>query len=286
MARLIDVTTDAGTRNRREGEELMGAEAVKAIISDTVVALKRLCEIPDFDEDLKILCCKYIDGYTRATEKVRDNIIEAGKACAAQIKAAERAMDDTEINIEQLWQLTRRRAGLAKQLRFARVFFAAHMDARADIVSASGMNWSSYKTMKQMSEERQQARLTKQATINAERLIGLSDNKYREFLYAMGSYKTGSDGERERFHDNWLRDKEQYTPDADGVLADDGVGAGANQVADFEKARVERDYNLRVENSRLDELRLAASRVQADDDDTDPDRSREIEESYQAHIAG
>ncbi len=217
-----------------KAEELMDNSAVQRFRKDAQRLARSFVSLFDFDPSLEIFQCKMIDAMCRSVEKVRDNTEQAGLAANAEMKALERANSDTEFDVEAHDRIVRRLNGLRIQFWTARLTFEALLDARADVISASGIDWPSYQTLKQMSAQNNTKRRMREAAIRANALLGMSEQDYRR----------------------WLRDG-AYTAKHNGIDADDEQGAGQANVENFQEAQRRRDLlkaDADKKLARIDEI--------------------------------
>ncbi len=203
--------------------------------------VKEIISLADYDKDLEICGPKMIDSvFTRGFEKLRDNLREAYRATQAELRAMERFDDSTEIPGVGMAELHRKLVGMAKQGRFFGACFEACLDVRPEIIAASGINWSSYMTLKQMASQRNQKRRMIDAARDAEKALaptaGMSESEYRVYLAKQHG----------------------YVPQTNGTAYDDGKGPGAAAVADF---LVEKEARLRNEAEHDKKLDAAAGRT-------------------------
>lgn len=213
--RVFNVTQDAGLK--AQADDLMDEAAVRQFRADVRRKAREFVSLFDFDPALEVFQCKVIDALCRALEKVRDNTEQAGLSARAELKMLERVNADTEFDYEAHDRLTKRLTGLRTQFWTARLAFEALLDARTEVVGASGIDWPRYETMKQMAAQNMTKRRMKDAAIRANQLLGMSEEDYRR----------------------WLRDG-RYEVQHDGIDADDGAGSGASKVANFREEQERR----------------------------------------------
>ena len=214
----------------------VGRDELTAFKADVRRIAKMFASLADFDPSLEVMQVKIADGLCRTLEKVRDNVEEAGKACLAQMKMLDRAASDTEFDFNEYERLERRYQGLRMQWLCSNHMFAALLDARADIVSAAGIEWPSYLTLKQMAGVNRTKRRMGESFAEASRLLGMTETEYR----------------------NRMKARLETEVRHDGINADDGQGSGRDNVAQFKRAQEERS---RLSDKNTAVLREVAARL-------------------------
>ena len=185
--------------------------------------IREFCTLADYDLELEIVGPKLMDSlFSRGFEKLRDNCRAKYQATQIELKACLRSFTGDEISYQEERRLRKQLAGLEKQGRFFAAAFEVCLDTRPQIIAASGINWGSYLTLKEMASQRNgkiRLREQKEAHARIETIAeGMSDEEFRA----------------------WMRSREPYTPKLNGIDAQGdalpGDAAGDNHVVQLHAA--------------------------------------------------
>lgn len=183
-----------------------GREALRAVAKRLTL---EILSMADYAPDLMIAQLKEADQLARVYEKLRDNVQSSAEQAKIELNQIMRdSLGSGEFEDVRIEKLERRLDGYRTQWEYFNQKFLAALDARTEVISASGYDWGEYTTFKEM----QQRSMTKRrySTASLDALRGLGPIEYR----------------------NRLKEMVHVHLNADGVVAGDGTDlAGANALA-------------------------------------------------------